>query len=407
MTKWSNQSDSVRISLLDSSSDQHIQIQQAWLPMAIWDGVRVQVKARRGLTLMERFVIECLLELGSCSDDDLGEIAGVPDELAGWMLASLEQKGLACRQQGDLFAPAAETCLEALACSSVETQREEQRTVLLFPETDEFVVLKEGGDFARMLRKTVPMGRYPLPERYKRKSRASLLSEALKSGRVYSEDCDAICAIVDNEIVKEVMCPAYHAAAELPSPGLREWRLTLRGRKRERPGRTDGTGDIREEAPPEFNEHAISLPVLTLLANKWLAQLEHAVDDISVQIERIGLSSAVFRSGVFRASLDGKAATQMACDRLLTERAGLSICVDREIEYEVPLELSPVDDSARRIFALDKGVREVLCSKNGLEAMKVVCGDDQSQRNALVERMWQMKLYGTIYRLREVEDFCT
>lgn len=407
MTKRAHQSDSVRISLLDNSSNLHVQIQQAWLPMAIWDGVRVQVKARRGLTLMERFVIECLLELGCCSGDDLGEIAGVPHELAGWMLASLEQKGLACRQQGDLFAPAAETCAEALACSSVLTQREEQRTVLWFPETDEFVVLKEGGDFARMLRKTVPMGRYPLSERYKREQRASLLSAALKSGRVYGEDCDAIFAIVDNEIVKEEMCPAYHAAAEMPSPGAPEWRLTIRGRKQGRRARTDGDNNIREEASPEFVEHALSLPVLSHLAHNWRAQLQHAVDEIGVQLEKLGLASAELRNGVFKASLDGKAATQMARDHLLTDRAGLSIRVDREIEYEVPLELAPMDAPAKHIFALDRGVREILSAQNGSEAMKAMCGDDPTQRAALIGRMWQMRLYGPIYDLREVEDFCT
>jgi hypothetical protein len=407
MTKQAHESDSVRISLLDSSTNAHVQIQQAWLPMAIWDGVRVQVKASRGLTLMERFVIECLLELGSCSGDDLGAIAGVPHELAGWMLASLEQKGLACRQQGDLFAPATETCAEALACISVLTQREEQRTVLWFPETDEFVVLKEGGDFAWMLRKTVPMGRYPLSERYRREQRASLLSAALKSGRVYGEDCDAICAIVDNELVKEEMCPAYHAAAEMPSPGAREWRLTIRGRRQGRRSRTDGDDNIREEAPPEFVEHALSLPVLSHLAHNWRAQLQHAVDEIGVQLEKLGLASAELRNGVFKASLDGEAATQMARERLLTDRAGLSIRIDREIEYEVPLELSPMDEPASRIFALDAEVRAILSAQNGLEAMTASCGDGRTQRDALVERMWQMKLYRTIYELREVEDFCT
>jgi hypothetical protein len=356
---------------------------------------------------MERFVIECLLELGSCSSDDLGAIAGVPHELAGWMLASLEQKGLACRQQGDLFAPAAETCAEALACSSVLTQREEQLTVLWFPETDEFVVLKEGGDIARMLRRTVPMGRYPLSERYKREQRASLLSAALKSGRVYGEDCDAICAIVDNEPVKEDMCPAYHVAVELPSPGAREWRLTIRGRKQGSRARTDGDDNIREEAPREFVEHALSLPVLSHLAHNWRAQLQHAVNEIGVQLEKLGLSSAELRNGVFKASLDGKAATQMACDRLLTERAGLSIRIDREIEYEVPLELSLRDDRARNIFALDAAVRAVLAAQNRLEVIKAVCGDGLAQRDEVVERMWQMRLYGPVYDLREVEDFST
>lgn len=237
--------------------------------------------------------------------------------------------------------------------------------------------------------------------------RAGLLNAALMSGRVYVEDGGAICAVVDNEPVKEEMCPTYHTAAEMPSPGAHEWQLKIRGRKQGRRTRTDGGDNIREEPSPEVVEHSLSLPVLRQLAHNWREQLQKAADGIGVRLEKIGLASAQLRDGVFKASLDGEAAAQMARDRLLTDRAGLSISVRREIEYEVPLELAPMDASAERMFALDRGVREILSARDGLEAMRALCGEDQAQRNAVIDRMWQMRLYRPIYDLRESEDFST
>lgn len=405
MTTRFHQELPVRVDLLDSSSNVNVIVREAWLPMAIWDGVRVQVNARRGITLMERFVIECLLELKTCSGDDLFAIAGLPHELAAWILASLEQKGLAYRQHGDVFLPAAEVCAEALASGNVVIQQEERRTVLWFPETGEFAVLKEGDDVVRRFREMMSMGRYPLPERYKREQRTNLLTEAMALGRAYGEDRETICAITDDAIVDDE-CAAYHVATEIPVRGAREWRLTIRGR-RKRSSRADDSGNNGNDAGREFVEQTLSLPVLNHLVDNWRIRLEGAIDGLGTELGRLGLRSANLHYDVLNATLDGHAASRMARDRLLSGRAGLSVCVDREIKYEVPVELAPGDDRATRLFALDREVRQILSAESATNEINAICGDVGEHRNELVERMWQIKLYKTIYELRAVEDFWT
>lgn len=405
MTDRDTRRNAVHVRLLDDVDAPHIGVRQSWLAMAIWDGVRVMVKSRRGLTLMEQFVIECLLGLGACSSADLGEIADIPEELADWHLAILAERRLAQRQGDAVFVPAATACAEALASKSVPVEREEMRTFLWFPETEEFIALQERGDVARKLRRTVPMGSYPLAERHKRARRADLLRAAMESHRLHGDDSDAICRIVDDEIVTDDICPAYHGAAALPDPEACEWRLTLTGKKRRNQSGKIGNDNGQDEARPETVDHVLCLPILRSLVQQWRAHLEHAQVEVRTCLADRGFRSIEMKGDVFHTTVDAEMATKMADKQLLAASVGLSVQVEREIEFEVPMKLSPQDDVARQMFALDRKVRELMAATDASEAMRTVSGADIALRDAICARMWHLKLFGKIYELRQAEDF--
>ena len=58
-------------------------VEQAWLPMVIWERVSVVIQSVQGLTVMERFVVECLLKLKECQTGELQEIAVIKADRSG------------------------------------------------------------------------------------------------------------------------------------------------------------------------------------------------------------------------------------------------------------------------------------------------------------------------------------
>jgi hypothetical protein len=83
----------------------------------------------------------------------------------------------------------------------------------------------------------------------------------------------------------------------------------------------------------------------------------------------------------------------------------LSVQIDREIEFSLPFALSPADSSARQMFALDHAIRELLAATDLTEALKNVCVGGALSPDRLVNRLWELRLFATIYALRESKDF--
>jgi len=54
----------IAVELFDGAFDHALAVRNAWLPIVVWDDVRLRMMSSRRLTPLERFVIECLLELG-------------------------------------------------------------------------------------------------------------------------------------------------------------------------------------------------------------------------------------------------------------------------------------------------------------------------------------------------------
>lgn len=378
-------------------------VDRAWLPMFVWENVPIRTKSSRGLTMMERFVIECLIRLNDCHADDLREIAAIPTELADWLLASCLQKGLATRK-GDRFQAETHACDNALQQNRIPIVIDEQVDLLCFPETEEFALIRDAGQFIRDVRSVLPSGQFPLPERWKRAERREMLSQAIKSGRVYGEGVAAIVDVHGDARVEQDTCPAYQANAILVDQSEGDWRLEIIGsrkiKRRASAESTDGQTDA-----PQVVSIPIDIPALPHLVRNWRDSLAAVQGAIRDRLSERGLATQGNHNGCWQVNVDGAAASAMACEQLLATSIDLEVLVDREVRFSFPLQLQPSDRKATKAFDRDAAVREVLSSPQTADAAASICNAARATMAELRHRLWELKEFGKVYELREAEDF--
>lgn len=381
-----------------------IVVHRAWLPMAVWESVRVRVRTSRGLTVMERFAMECLLELGDCEAHDLLEVASISKELGNWLLSSLTQHGLAKQIDASRFVPHRSNCEMALAERRIPVDHEDSRTFLWFPETEEFVCLAKAETLIRQLRDVQSLGQFPLTENTRVRKRKDVLKDALENNRVYGHDVDAICDVLEDRLIENDKCPAYYCSAILPQASNGGWVLTLKGEhtRRQRP---DGTGPQAVDSANEWVECRFTLPVLPRLLKRWRQMLKSYREAIQKSCQELSLERIQFDGDVRQAALDAAAARRIAEQRLLSEHLALAVEINNEIEFAIPLLLSPSSRAAKKIFALDKAVQTLLASARASEVLQSLCDSHVVTPEAIRDRLWSLKLFGKLYEIREPEDF--
>jgi hypothetical protein len=366
--------------------------------MFVWENVPIQTKSSRGLTTMERFVIECLVRLDDCHADDLREIAAIPRELADWLLDSCLQKGLATRKN-NRFQADKDACDIALQQNRIPVVSNEKLDFLCFPETEEFVLIRDAGQFIRDIRSVLPSGQFPLSERWKRAERQKLLSQALESGRVYGEGVAAIIVVDGDARVEQDKCPAYRVKAILTDPSEGDWQLEIMGNQKKKYGDTGNSAD-------EQISLRLGIPVLPLLADRWRASLVAAQDAIQKSLaSKYKLGAVDCLNSHWQAHVNNESATMMGRERLLATHVDLEVLVDREIAFSFPLQLQPADNKARKAFDRDAAVRDVLSSPQSADTASSICNTARVTMSELRHRLWELKRFDKVYELREAEDF--
>lgn len=378
-------------------------INRIWLPMIVWEGVPVLTRSSRRLTIMERFVIECLTRMKTCGAEDLREIAAIPVELGSWLLDSCVQKDLA-RRDGDRFRAEEQACGRALEQNRVAEDVEESHDFLCFPETGEFLLLRNAGQFLRDLRMLLPIGKFPLSERWKRAQRQEVLTEAIKAERVYGEGIGAFLEVRDEACIEQEECPAYHATASLPGPSEGGWRIAIIGKRKQK--RRASSEESSKDSPSSVDTVSlpINLPVMSHLESVWQATFTSAGEAIRDKLKEIGFNNVEYSDNPWRAHIDRDVTEKMESERLLTSTVELEVQIDREVDFTVPLELLPADAEARKAFARDAIVQQVLAAPAEVELAALV-GNGTTRMPEVRSRLWQLKLFAKVYQLREVEDF--
>jgi len=394
----------VKLNLRDGNSDDTIVIRRGWLPMAVWEGVRVLVTSTRGLTLFERFAIECLLALGECSKHDLFEVASLPAELSDRIMSSLAERDLARQVSPGCFVPHIQNCETALTQGSLPVESEERLTFLWFPETEEFVCLAKAETLLKQLRNTEPVGRFPLPECWKRVKKSKALTDALQEQRVYGHDFSAMSFAADDSVIEHELCPAYYCSTTLPTNSEGHWKLTLKGDHQswQQDDATQGDASDRKWEPSEIE---FTVPVVPHLVQHWRSRLVSETRNIAAECASVGLGRLSFNGSSFQASIDEHSAKKMAQQRLLANHLTLDVTIDSEIDFSVSMRISPADDPTEQLFALDDAVRRLLSLPDAAEAISSLCDGRPFGRQDVLNRLWQLKLFGTLYEIRESEDF--
>ena len=366
-----------------------IEITKAWLPMKVLDGVKLTVESRRSMSVMEKFAAEALLTLNAVRPIDLQEIASIPEELAMWLFASLEQEGLARRKE-DIFEPQIAQCTQALKQGAVSTTLHAVRDILWFPETDEVVVLDDATPFLRGLSKLMPEQNYPLPSEQQGQTRIGLLTKPLNEGRFYGGSAAAVRQVTDSKPVEDKKCPAYRCTTILPDDENSMWSLTISGPRKARSS-TEG---------PKRSDIEVPVPRLQALTNSWRQRIAASETGVKSKLHDVyGLAHVNFATSGIRAQLTGEQARTLAQTQLLSDTLGLQVRIADELEYILPLKLSPSDGGAEKLFEMDRHVRQLLSSGDTLTTATDI--SMQEVRG----RLWELGLYKPLYDLREVEDF--
>lgn len=379
-------------------SDDAFAMERVWLPMCVWEGVSVRIRSARGLTMMERFVIECLLDLEGVDADDLHAIAAIPPELGDWLLFSCMQKSLAHRE-GDSFHADVASCKQALEQNQVPCESDEKVDILCFPETDEFVLLHDSGQLLRDLRRVLPSGQFPLHDRWKRAKRRELLAQAFDEDRIYGKGVEACIEFRDDTCLKEERAPAYHASVMLQNNGDSDWRLSVIGKRRRKHNpASDGEGVV------DLVDVPMTLPVLKGARARWELACATADDSIRNALQEIGLRKVEQKTGSWQCKVDSAVAVQIGSDRLLSSSMEIEVQVDGECEFSRRLELLPADAGSREAFALDDVVRAVLAGPEGSVDLTNTSGNNITMSDVR-SRLWQIREFAKVYELRKSEDF--
>lgn len=390
------------VTLREAEGGGGISSHATWLPLLFLDGVRVRTMGTRGLSMLERFVIIALQELGECSSEDLREIAAIPPDLSKWLLSVMRQRGLATSLNGTVFEPQREACRVALQSNRIPAEREEKRSFLWFPLSDELVLLPESSSLLRRLGNIDPFGRFPIHERWSKEPREKLVRDALYRQCVFGAGPCEIVGVSD-DVPLEDQLPAYQCTAILPDEDASEWRLTVLGRRKGK--RREKTSDGKAQDNRDVQEVPITIPLLPGLRSLWNAPLDTVRASIHEWLLAKGLKKATFHDRAYRADIDAAAVQSMAQLSLLRSSFSLGVQIEREIEYSLPLIVTPVDEPSRRLFALDEAVRQVISAPKSAEVMHTIQQAGEHDVDAVLTRLWQLKFFRTIYELREREDF--
>lgn len=423
--------------------DAELVVSQALLPLLSWRGIAVVREQRVELTVLERFVLELALTLGSVEPEEFSEVTSLPSNvLAGatWRLVS--SGTLAPRGSGYAVDP--ERAAAALREEAVTRLMRGQASFALLPRTgDLFAVHEQDGGWLRDLeQKIAPHRQAPLPPALWSASLTAYLGTQVQARGVAGLDRDVVdVAERDDDLLLGEpvpadpahrggepgvrVCPVYLCHAELrqTDAGIEVVRASAFGRPR-RGGSGPGP------AQPDDAVIEIDLSAARELAARW-AGLAGVLDDpeklhqawlelsaVSSACDTIPPLAGAGRRGLGTWDLlaDGAAATLLCAQpRPLSEPRGLAVESDEEIVH-LTCHFFPTDDTARALFARDDLIKRLLAARQSA-ATEFTAACEAERRShpdaggilsaeSIRERIWQLGHYHLAYLLREQEDFC-
>ena len=404
---WKNQEPSIEIKQLNQVAHEKkdcLHVDSAWLPMQIWDSVAVTIKSYRGLSMMERFFIESIVRLQTCSAEDFEEIASMPKKIANQFLEFLEQHGLAREEKAGVYASMDEACQQVLNLDKFPIEIQEKWIFLWFPETDEFIVLKEPKRIHQQLN-SMSEGQYPLKDHQIGVQRSHLLDKASADGRIYGEGISSILGFSEDLTKVSEQCPKYICEVSIPKEDVSQWEVELKGYppKQRRRNNTQEEQQ-RQDNSPELVYRRLSVPYLPCMASTWRRQFSEAGVLIRKEIKNtIDFPRIDIDEHGIRTSLDDEATRQLMRLGLIQKESWLQVGIEDAIKFITPLSHSPSCEYANRVIAIDLAVQKILATAT--ECMPDIMQNQPFGLSELVDRLWQLKEYKKVYEFREQEDF--
>jgi hypothetical protein len=368
------------------------------VPIQIWTGVVITQEVITGLSVFERFTLECLVQLDTCGAEDICEVIGIDHGLAKRWLEIVEMKGLATRQDEATFIPNVGPCVEALAKNSIKERKEAEKTIAWFAQTSEMILLGPNDPMIRILSKVKPKARFEIPNSVAHVSRGSLIEQSLDKSLLYGDEAHSIIGVKDSTLLGEDTCAAYLLEINLDKINHTTVETNVYGHPAKKEGQHGKNGNFMIRQP-------MSIPTLPEFIGASLKKVSGLSNSLSKAMEGEGFLSPQMLQNSAVATLNYDKALSMLEEGLLSSHKRIRFTIDSEMVYEIPFELIPADDKTASLINLDSAVRALLELPISEEALDKICIEYDVSQKDVSKRLWQLKQYAMIYQLREQQDF--
>lgn len=382
------------------------------MPCFIWLDVEVSREIRHELTVLERFIIEAGVELGSFDERDIEEITSIPARIVRRFMLRLLRSGTAEVERG-VFKVLPDIATRVLQQEFTSELKPAKLTFLYFPRTDDLIACPDDDDVRRILRLR-PAFAAPVPQERAGKPVGDFLADRIEARTVSGLPRDIVrLSANDNLGDMPKLCQTWRASAQVrgTNEGLRLY-LTFYGQSKKN---------------PEHAEHAnVQLRGAEGLTNLWVSLPQSLSDSrySSALSEPLGLVGgrprAIVALGPSRYAVRLRAAdTQALFDQgiCLSNARGLGLCAS-EFIAEVEVNYTPEQPESAHQFAIDRAV-VILRNKQPSDigdlqaAIVTACATENVSPNAarrvttdaVLSRLWELEDFGIIYALRAQEDF--
>jgi hypothetical protein len=395
-------------------------LEKALIPMLVWSDVPVLREQRQMLSAIERFMLEMALELGTFTAEEFSMIVGLPPHgVAAMALARnlLAARALERAQRGG-FSVTEET-RTALDSAEVVLRSEGSQDFVCLPETDELVALTDRPWTAEMTRARVrPALSMPVPSGLDAESRAEFIDRHLADDPMLAPG--TVAAVRTGEPQMNIgtarsgtdvrFCPVYQAT-DVRVDADEPPRLTfgLRGRSKEKLVKGELTGAAGlVDLWRDLSGVLADPQVLPLIWAALLSRKRPATPPDGVRLEQVPPSGSTWRL-----HLPVRGTQTLAARADLRKPYGIRLQSQRAT-LKVRIDLAPAngDKEAAALFLLDLTATRLNSQPeltvDGAVAQAVAELDGPSELitpEAVRQRMWKLRMYRSVYRLREREDF--
>jgi hypothetical protein len=389
----------------------------ARLPLLWWRDVAVIESEPVELSVLDTFVVEAASRMGHLDAAMFTEFTGLPAHVFAALARRLEHLGLIHRR-GDTLLAAAHEASDALRDRPASRQRPVSLDFIYLPHTDDLIVATEGlADFERALPQALA-GAASLPATLHHVSRRELLARKIASRKVANLPA-SIVGLVDGQEDEPLAAMAgAPRSTPLPVAPYVECSATVAfavdqpevvidiGRQSHERGKRAGNNDAAI---------TLTLGAATGLVAAWraVAKLIGAPDNRTTVLAALtpvplGPHQLVM-DGEDRWWLEvsGREAEALADYGSLTTPMGVEVR-DGHAHVVVALPLRPLDEHAKRLFALDAFLDRLLAQPASLAAAVAAqraALEPLGGEMALRRRAWHLKHYWIVHALREEEDF--
>lgn len=393
-------------------------LEKALVPMLVWPDVPVVREQRQMLSAIERFMLEMALELGTFTAEEFSMIVGLPAHGVAAMARNLLAARALERAQSGGFSVTEET-RTALDSAEVVLRTEGSQDFVCLPETDELVALTDRPWTAEMTRARVrPVLSMPVPNGLDAESRAEFIDRHLAGDPMLVPGVVAAVRIGEQQMgigtarggTDVRFCPVYQAI-DVRVDAHEPPRLTfgLRGRSKGKWVKGELTGAAGLVDLWWALSGVLADPqVLPLIWAALLSRNRPATPPDGVRLEQVPPSGSTWRL-----HLSARGARTLAARADLRKSYGIRLQSQRAT-LKARIDLAPAngDKEAAALFMLDLTATrlntqpQLTVDTAVAQALAELDGPSELiTPEAVRRRMWKLRMYRSVYRLREREDF--